>query len=161
MSTIIKTKVLRPTNQHGARIKASANGFTVIIPFPDSEGVKAHYEAVQALIKKHKLNWDISTLNYGLDNDGYYFAFQYSTVSDNRIKPSDFTRINNDVNGNPRYVLHYRALCSMNDGYDAALNIVRDYGGRKFHNKQYGGGIVFQEYSLPNLCEQLNRRLGL
>jgi hypothetical protein len=29
-------------------------------------------------------------------------------------------------------------------------------GGKKFHNKQYGGGIVFQCYSLPDLCKRIN-----
>lgn len=162
MPAIIKTKVLKPTNTHGARIKATANGFTNIIAFPDSEGVNAHYKAVQALVNKHKLDWDISKLNWGCDNEGYYFTFNYSTISDNKIKPSDFTRINNDVNGNPRYVLHYIRLANnSNGGYNEALNIARDFGGRKFHNKQYGGGIVFQEYSLDDLCNQLNNRLGL
>lgn len=162
MPTVMKTKVLRPTNTQGARIKASANGFNVVIPFPDGDGVTPHYKAVQALIKKHNLNWDISTLNYGSDNDGYYFAFHYSTVTDNKIKPDDFTRIKNDVNGNPRYVLHYIKLANnSNGGYEEALNIARKHGGSKFHNKQYGGGIVFTEYSIRDLCESLNAEMGL
>ena len=79
----------------------------------------------------------------------------------------DFTRINNDVNGNPRYVLHFLALSRESDvtsegltritqKYEAALKRSRTQGGRKFHNKQYGGGIVFQSYSLPALCNALN-----
>ena len=162
MATIIKTKALSPNNSQGARIKASANGFTVTIPFPDFDGVNAHYEAVKSLVKKHDLkHWDISTLNYGADNDGYYFCFPHSSISDNRIKPDDFTRINNDINGNPRYVLHYIRLANNSSGgYNEALNIARDFGGRKFNNKQYGGGIVFKEYNLPDLCNQLNRRIG-
>ena len=69
----------------------------------------------------------------------------------------EFTRINNDVNGNPRYVCHYLDLLSNDDlcdeqnadsHYQKALNKARKIGGRKFHNKQYGGGIVFQSYNI-------------
>ena len=57
----------------------------------------------------------------------------------------DFTRVNNDVNGNPRYVIHFLDIA---DKYIDALNLARTIGGKKFHNKQYGGGIVFQSYNL-------------
>jgi hypothetical protein len=40
--------------------------------------------------------------------------------------------------------------------YDLALARSRAQGGRKFHNKQYGGGIVFQSYNLRGLCDALN-----
>ncbi len=79
----------------------------------------------------------------------------------------EFTRINNDVNGNPRFVCHFLALVNDKDReladqyektcrpfkfsishlYDIAVNKSHKIGGRKFHNKQYGGGIVFQIYS--------------
>ncbi len=52
-----------------------------------------------------------------------------------------FTRINNDSNGNPRYVVHFLQLA---DTYARALFLARQLGGRKFHNKQFGGGIAFQ-----------------
>lgn len=66
----------------------------------------------------------------------------------------DWTRINNDVNGNPRYVCHYTELVTDSDRvngcdrYEAALKRAKKIGGKKFHNKQYGGGIVFQSYNL-------------
>lgn len=63
-----------------------------------------------------------------------------------------FTRINNDVNGNPRYVVHYLQLA---DSYDRALYLSRQLGGRKFHNKQYGGGIAFQSYNTEYLAERI------
>lgn len=67
----------------------------------------------------------------------------------------NLTRVNNDVNGNPRYVIHYLALLTEQERSE--LSIVSQYsvavakaknmfGGKKFHNKQYGGGIVFQSY---------------
>lgn len=32
--------------------------------------------------------------------------------------------------------------------YEKALKRAKKIGGRKFHNKQYGGGIVFQSYNI-------------
>ena len=63
-----------------------------------------------------------------------------------------FTRINNDTNGNPRYVVHY---LQMADTYERALYLSRQLGGRKFHNKQYGGGIAFQSYNTDKLAESI------
>jgi hypothetical protein len=78
---IIKTKVLSPTDTQGARIKASANGFTATISYPYAESYEhAHFEAVKALIEKHNLEWDISNMGYGSDNNGYYFTFKHSVM---------------------------------------------------------------------------------
>ena len=63
-----------------------------------------------------------------------------------------FTRINNDINGNPRFVVHY---LQMADSYERALFLSRQLGGRKFHNKQYGGGIAFQYYNTEKLAERI------
>ena len=84
-----------------------------------------------------------------------------------------FTRIKNDVNGNPRYVVHFLSLntreeldrtgeqwIGVNDKYEIALKRARSIGGRKFHNKQYGGGIVFQCYSLRELMADIARVTG-
>ena len=73
------------------------------------------------------------------------------------------TRIKSDINGNPRRVIHFLELVTDKDREDArgrdfagvsylyqvALNRARKIGGKKFHNKQFGGGIVFQSY-----CDQ-------
>lgn len=59
-----------------------------------------------------------------------------------------FTHINNDTNGNPRFVIHYLQLA---DSYERALFLARALGGRKFHNKQYGGGIAFTSYNTNEL----------
>lgn len=69
----------------------------------------------------------------------------------------EFTRVNSDSNGNPRYVIHFTTL--SND-YETALKMARKFGGRKFHNKQYGGGIVFQSYNLAGEVRDINRALG-
>jgi hypothetical protein len=72
----------------------------------------------------------------------------------------DWTRVNNDVNGNPRFVCHYLSFLRLagietsqgdiQSEYSNACKIANKIGGRKFHNKQFGGGIVFQSYSLPD-----------
>ena len=59
-----------------------------------------------------------------------------------------FTKINNDINGNPRVVFHF---LNLSNNYNEALKIAKKIGGRKFHNKQYGGGIVVQCYNLAFL----------
>lgn len=69
------------------------------------------------------------------------------------MNTSDFTRVNNDVNGNPRYVFHFLQLA---DSYTEALTLAKKIGGRKFHNKQYGGGIVVQSYNLQKEIELIN-----
>jgi predicted SpoU family rRNA methylase len=66
-----------------------------------------------------------------------------------------FTRVSNDVNGNPRYVCHFLNLmgtftCSVEDAYKQAIKKAKTIGGKKFHNKQYGGGIVFQSYNIAD-----------
>lgn len=83
------------------------------------------------------------------------------------ITADNFTRVRNDVNGNPRYVLHFLHLSKDGDAkshdisgkYAAAIKRANKIGGRKFHNNQYGGGIVFQSYSLPELCQDLNNMM--
>lgn len=67
----------------------------------------------------------------------------------------EFTRVKNDVNGNPRYVVHYLALLTdeekygpcLSNGYEIALQRSRAFGGRKYKGKDFGGGIVFQSYN--------------
>lgn len=81
----------------------------------------------------------------------------------------EFTRVNNDVNGNPRYVCHFLELINEEDVknnpslmvnatsvlYEVALKKAKQLGGRKFHNKQYGGGIVFQSYNIQDLEKRI------
>ena len=76
-----------------------------------------------------------------------------------------FTRINNDVNGNPRYVLHYSNFMLPTDAqypadrYAVAVTRANKIGGRKYHTKRFGGGIVFQSYSLPELINSIDKLL--
>lgn len=85
----------------------------------------------------------------------------------------EFTRINNDVNGNPRYVVHFLEFISDKDEqevredfaatlaqnsfrftgllYDRAVQKAKKIGGRKYTGKSFGGGIVFQSYNNQDL----------
>lgn len=74
-----------------------------------------------------------------------------------------FTRINSDTYGNPRYVCHFLKLLKKGEfdiglggRYNAALARARTIGGRKFHNKQYGGGIAFVSYSLDETVRHIS-----
>jgi len=74
----------------------------------------------------------------------------------------ELTRVNNDSNGNPRYVCHFLSLLSDNDKftslderYALALKRAKKIGGKKYHNKQYGGGIVFQSYNTGDLIKSI------
>ena len=67
-------------------------------------------------------------------------------------KMVNFQRITNDGNGNPRYVIHFTVI---NSNYIEALILAKKIGGKKYHTKQYGGGIVFQSYSTTELSNDI------
>lgn len=89
----------------------------------------------------------------------------------------EFTRINNDVNGNPRYVVHFFALLNdaeqaeirskakpfqaVSDMYAHAVSKANKIGGKKYRGKDFGGGIVFQSYNTTNLEKSINELKNL
>ena len=85
----------------------------------------------------------------------------------------EFERIKNDTNGNPRYVCHFMALLTREEldrsgdqwipvgaKYNIALHRARKIGGRKFHNKTFGGGIVFQGYGAADITPHIEKLLA-
>lgn len=100
-----------------------------------------------------------------------------ATVNANGI---EFLRINNDTCGNPRYVCHYdnfltneeqgyfcdskntyiEPTLKFENRYPKALSRAKKLGGRKFHNKQYGGGIVFQSYNIEQTANKIKELLN-
>lgn len=84
----IQTKYLGATNCKGSRIKAfTSNGHSCTIPYDYGlSDEKLHFKAVQAMVKKHGLDWNISTMNYGGVKGGYVFTFPCSTVTTNNAK---------------------------------------------------------------------------
>ena len=76
-----------------------------------------------------------------------YLYKEITTVKNKRVK---VFRIKNDVNGNPRYVVHFLDLNIKLSDYD---NINKLYGFKKYRAQWYGGGVVFQSY---NIQDKLN-----
>ena len=79
---------------------------------------------------------------------------------------SMFTRVNSDVNGNPRFAIHFLNCepdkwadydLTLTERYARVCKLMNTIGGRKFHNKQYGGGIVFQSYNLADTWKHIER----
>lgn len=89
-----------------------------------------------------------------------------STISNDKMVK--FTRISNDKNGNPRYVCHwldldihgYQEGLSVSDRYALACKLANTIGGRKYHTRAFGGGIVFQSYALDELRAAIARVTG-
>ena len=82
----IHTKYIGATNTRGSRIKAyTSSGFTVTIPYPYADSYEvAHFQAVKELVRKHKLDWNLSEMRYGdsADGKGYVFCFNHSIVGE-------------------------------------------------------------------------------
>ncbi len=85
----------------------------------------------------------------------------------NNLNKDDFTRVNSDSNGNPRFVVHFLQCCPESwkgeswkgtaKVYEKVCKLMNKIGGKRFHNKQYGGGIVFQTYSLTETIADIER----
>lgn len=86
--------------------------------------------------------------------------------NDTTISGIEWTRINNDTYGNPRYVCHFLTFCTdadkqeLSGKYALAVKRANKLGGRKFHNKQYGGGIVFQSYNIDDLTQDIKELMA-
>jgi len=71
-------------------------------------------------------------------------------------------RINNDVNGNPRYVVHFYDLLNDSEGeglnilerFDLVVKKARKVGGKIYRGKDFGGGIVFQSYDIQTTIKK-------
>ena len=90
-------------------------------------------------------------------------------------KDISLLRVNCDLNGNSRFVLHFLNLVNDQDKeeakrlsnicspfnfpthyeYEIAVNKARKIGGKKYTAKHYGGGIVFQKNSEHQLKEDI------
>lgn len=94
------------------------------------------------------------------------------------LTTENLTKVNRDVNGNPRYVTHFLNIITDKDKeqleedfkltlqqnpfkrisllYDLAVSKARKIGGKKYRGKEFGGGIVFQSYNTNELLKELN-----
>lgn len=76
--------------------------------------------------------------------------YVYKEITTVQGKEIEVFRIENDVNGNPRYVVHFRDLGIGLWDYD---NINKLYGFKKYRAKWFGGGVVFQSYNIADTLE--------
>jgi hypothetical protein len=85
----IHTKYIPATNFKGSRIKAYTagygdfKGFSATISYPHEYSHEVcHFQAVKALVEKHKLDWDLTDMRFGdsADGKGYSFCFDNSKV---------------------------------------------------------------------------------
>jgi len=66
-------------------------------------------------------------------------------------------RIDNDINGNPRYVLHFLQLdISLKDYQEKSFS---QYGLKKYRGKNFGGGLVIQSYNCESDLNHIIKRL--
>lgn len=80
----------------------------------------------------------------------------------------EFTRIANDINGNPRYVFHFLNFITEQESqgltfdqkYKLAVKKAQKLGGKIYRGKSFGGGIVFTSYNIQStvLRLRLNQR---
>lgn len=61
-------------------------------------------------------------------------------------------RVDNDINGNPRYVIHFLAFAN---NYNKAKKIANGLGFSVYRARWFGGGFVGQSYNLENTIEQI------
>ena len=80
------------------------------------------------------------------------------------MKKDVFVRVNNDTFGNPRYVCHFFEFLNSNEksvsNYKLAVKRANKLGGKVYRGSDFGGGIVFQCYSLERLAQRINDLFG-
>lgn len=73
------------------------------------------------------------------------------------------TRVSNDINGNPRYVLHFFDFLSeeeikdlrLSEGYKLAHERAKKVGFRKYMGKDFGGCFVGQSYNIKETAARI------
>lgn len=78
------------------------------------------------------------------------------------VQGIQFYRVNNDTNGNPRYVTHFLNLVGDLEGktldlLKKAKKRANSLGGAKYRGKDFGGSFVFQSYNLDDLASSINK----
>ena len=84
----------------------------------------------------------------------------------------EYTRVSNDVNGNPRYVFHFLDFVNDDDKQEAkrisngfhiinlkdiAVEKSREIGGKVYRGKDFGGGIVLQSYNIAETIREIQK----
>ena len=77
-------------------------------------------------------------------------------LSHNNAGGVDFYRVNNDVNGNPRYVVHFLAFAP---DYETAKKRANAIGFKVYRGRDFGGGFVGQSYYLADTAINIKATL--
>ncbi len=79
----------------------------------------------------------------------------------------EYKKIKHDINGNPRYVIHFMKLLTQNEldsfsgidkitqAYALALKKAKKLGGKAYHGKDFGGGIVFKSFNIESTIKDI------
>jgi len=136
-----------------------------LFPYTQEEKIiKAGKKYFDDKVKElHKKVWAVKKSATTMHKDTKSHNVNIRVMSGMDHYPIRFTRITNDVYGNPRYVVHYpeflnseeNAFVPFHKKYEYALKKAKKLGGKKFDNKQYGGGIVFQSYNIEDLEKKI------
>ena len=133
--------------------------------------VKPLYKKKKAVKRSTSRSAESEKIRSRVKKDGFIMPHGYGVTKSKRIVSGigdigeNFTRVTNDVNGNPRYVIHFMDILNTEErmsipftkSYEYALKKAKKIGGKKFHNKQYGGGIVFQSYNLQDTWNAIQK----
>jgi len=83
------------------------------------------------------------------------------------INEMEWQRLKNDVNGNSRWVCHWLTFekkpdytLTLSERYAKAIELANKIGGRKYHTKKYGGGIVFQCYGPEEMMPHIEKLMN-
>ena len=69
-----------------------------------------------------------------------------------------FYRTTSDINGNPRYIVHFLSLLNEGEtGFSLALDRAHKIGGAKYRGRDFSGGIAFQSYNIENTADAIER----
>lgn len=79
----------------------------------------------------------------------------------------EFTPIQNDINGNPRGVVHFSRFLTEKEfdkydvlqGFSIAHNRAKKFGFSKYRGKKYGGMLVAQTWHEREIKEEINKML--
>ena len=75
------------------------------------------------------------------------------------MRTIEFTRVNNDFCGNPRFVTHFFSFLKEDEqtisNYNLAVKRANKLGGKNYRGSDFGGGIVFQSYDLNGLRKRI------
>lgn len=94
-----------------------------------------------------------------MQNSIYFLPFTLLIMENHAILAEVATRIPNDVNGNPRYAIHFLSL-GLTEYPDKTPKRLTALGLRRYHNKSYGGGYSFKSYNLQASLDFFHSKLN-